>query len=380
MGTVHNPKKTKRDLAPEGHSPCELTVVIPTFNEHDNIEPLVELITEALGRIEWEVIFVDDDSPDGTADAIRAIARCNARVRCLRRIGRRGLSSACIEGALASVAPFIAVMDADLQHDEKLLPPMLEILKHERCDVVVGSRYIAGGGVGDMSPHRVGISSLATRLSRLICKTKITDPMSGFFMMRREAFDGAVHRLSAHGFKILLDLLASSPEPMRVKELPYVFRQRRSGTSKLDTFVTWEFGVLLADKLVGHIVPVRFALFVFVGAFGLVVHLGVLRTTLTLTSLNFPAAQGVATLIAMTCNFLLNNLFTYYDQRLTRWRLMRGLFSFYVICSVGALGNVGIATYVFAADHVWWLAGIAGAVVGSVWNYAVSSIFTWKRH
>ncbi|HKW55299.1 MAG TPA: glycosyltransferase family 2 protein [Stellaceae bacterium] len=356
----------------------ELTVVVPTLNERGNIEPFLELIDSALAGIAWEAIFVDDDSRDGTAEVVRTIALRDPRVRCLQRIGRRGLSTACIEGVLASAAPFVAIMDADLQHDERLLPRMLDTLKREPYDLVVGSRYVAGGGLGQWDKSRAQISGLATRLSRIVCKADIADPMSGFFMMRRGIFEDAMRDLSGHGFKILLDLLASSPQPVQFKELPYEFRQRRHGESKLDTMVAWEFGMLLADKLVGHLVPVRFALFAFIGLLGLGVHLLVLRSVLGLPDLSFAAAQGVATVVAMTSNFFLNNLFTYRDQRLKGWRLLRGLVSFYLICSVGAIGNVGIAAYIFAVDNVWWLAGIAGAVVGSVWNYAVSAVFTWR--
>jgi dolichol-phosphate mannosyltransferase len=332
-----------------------------------------------LEHVDWEVIFVDDDSSDGTASRVREIASREPRVRCLQRIGRRGLSTACIEGVLASSAPYVAVMDGDLQHDERLLPRMLETLKHEPIDLVIGSRYISGGGIGDLSQRRAEISSLATRLSRIICRTEIADPMSGFFMMRRDVFDNAVRNLSGQGFKILLDFLASSPQPLRLKELPYHFRRRQHGTSKLDTLVAWEFGMLIADKTVGHIIPVRFALFAFIGTIGLAVHLAVLRLALTVPALDFTKSQAIATVVAMTSNFFLNNLFTYRDQRLSGLKLLRGLGSFYLICAVGAIGNVGIASYVFAADQQWWIAGIAGAIVGSVWNYAVSSVFTWRR-
>ena len=282
----------------------ELTVVVPTFNERDNVAPLVELVGAALAGIDWEVIFVDDDSADGTAAVVRDLARRDPRVRCIQRIGRRGLSTACIEGVLASSSPFVAVMDADLQHDERLLPLMLEVLKGDTCDLVVGSRYVSGGSLGDWDNRRAGISGLATRLSRFVCKADIADPMSGFFMVRRGVFEGAVRRLSGQGFKILLDLLASAPGQIRLKELPYQFRRRRHGTSKLDTLVAWEFGMLLADKLVGHLVPVRFALFAFIGAIGLGVHLAVLRAALTAPTLGFAAAQAIATLVAMTFELL----------------------------------------------------------------------------
>ena len=379
---------TARKIEPQAHPlrAADLTVVIPTLNERENIAPLLERLDLALAGTRWEVIFVDDDSKDGTPEAVREIGRSDPRVRCLQRIGRRGLSTACIEGILASASPFVAVMDADLQHDESLLPAMLNALRHEPCDIVVGSRYVAGGGVGEWDKTRAGMSGLATKLSRLICKTEIADPMSGFFMLRRDVFESAVRDLSGQGFKILLDLLASLPSAPRLKELPYQFRTRRYGESKLDTMVAWEFGMLLADKLVGHIVPVRFALFALIGALGVVVDLIVLSLALA-TGFGFIAAQAIATLVAMTSNFFLNNVFTYRDRRLKGWRLWRGLFSFYVICALGAVANVGFAAFVFTGDARWlagvkgipWLASVAGVVVGSVWNYAVSSVFTWKR-
>jgi dolichol-phosphate mannosyltransferase len=356
----------------------ELTVVVPTLNERDNLEPLLSRLDTALVGLAWEAIFVDDDSPDGTAAFVRDIALRDPRVRCLQRIGRRGLATACVEGILASAAPYVAVMDADLQHDETLLPQMLLTLQREPYDIVVGSRNVAGGGVGDWDQNRVRISGLASWLSRVICRAEIADPMSGFFMLPRSTFDAGVRGLSGQGFKILLDLLTSVPRQLRIKELPYQFGERRFGESKLDTRVAWEFLMLIADKLFGHIVPVRFILFAFIGGFGLVIHLVVLGFFFKILGLSLVAAQTVATLLAMTSNFFLNNLFTYRDMRIKGWRILRGLLSFYGVCALGAVGNVGIASYVFAADQRWWVAGIAGVLVGAVWNYAVSSVFTWR--
>jgi dolichol-phosphate mannosyltransferase len=353
--------------------------VVPILNERDNLEPLLAVVAEALEGVSWEVIFVDDDSPDGSANRARVLARRDARVRCLQRIGRRGLSTACIEGVLASASPYVAIMDGDLQHDERLLPQMLDLLRNNSIDLVVGSRYIAGGNLsGGLSDSRLRVSGFATKLARLICNVEIADPMSGFFMFRRQVFEDAAHDLSGQGFKILLDLLASSPRPLRVRELPFEFRKRQHGESKLDVMVAWEYGLLLTDKLFGHVVPVRFALFGLIGGLGLFVHMAVLWICLTLITLTFVAAQTAATTIAMTSNFLLNNLFTYHDQRLRGRRLIRGFLSFYLICGIGAVANVGIAAYVFRAEQAWWIAGVAGVIVGSVWNYAVSSVFTWK--
>jgi len=356
-----------------------LSVIVPTLNERENIEPLLTLITAALPNTAWEVIFVDDDSRDGTPEHVRAQARRDPRVRCVQRIGRRGLATACMEGVLACASPFIAVMDADLQHDERLLPQMLQVLDNGAADLVIGSRYVPGGGVGDWSSGRVRMSGLATRLARVICKANVADPLSGFFMCRREVFEAALRRMSGQGFKVLLDLLASSPEPPRVRELPYSFRERQHGESKLDAMIAWEYGMLLADKLVGRFVPVRFALFGLIGGLGLIVHLGTLWLALNLLGIEFAGAQALATIVAMTSNFVLNNQFTYRDQRLRGLGLLRGLVVFYLICGVGAVANVGVASYAFTSSHTWWLAGVAGAVVGSVWNFAMSSVFTWRR-
>ena len=374
-------KITERGLPdrPATGAPVLLSIIVPTMNERDNIEPLLTLLSAALGFVAWEVIFVDDDSSDGTADQVRAIARRDPRVRCLQRIGRRGLTTACIEGVLASAAPYIAVMDADLQHDEQLLPQMIAALDSGAAEIAIGSRYVAGGGVGEWDRGRARISRLATRLAGIICKTDVADPMSGFFMCRREVFERAFRRMSGQGFKILLDLLASSPAPVRVVELPYVFRSRRYGESKLDALVAFEYAMLLADKLVGRVVPIRFLLFASVGGLGLVVNLAVLWGCLNLLGIGFALSQAVATLVAMTSNFFLNNQLTYRDLRLRGAALARGLLVFYLICGLGAVANVGVASYVFSQNRVWWLAGVAGAMIGVVWNFAMSSAFTWKR-
>lgn len=355
----------------------ELTIVVPTFNERDNVELLIARLDAALRGIVWEVLYVDDDSPDGTAAKVRELAQTDARIRCLQRIGRRGLSTAVIEGMLASSAPYLAVIDADLQHDESLLPQMLTAIKAEDLDVIIGSRHVAGGGVGDWDRRRVAISGFAARLARLIIAAELTDPMSGFFMVSRPAFERAVRRLSGQGFKILLDLFASTPVAYRFKEIPYVFSQRQHGESKLDSLAIWEYLMLLLDKLFGRYVPVRFVSFAAIGGSGVVVHF--LTLYFALKAVEFPVAQALATVVAMTSNFVLNNMLTYRDRRLVGRRFLTGLGSFYAVCSLGAVANVGIASAAFAHHYTWWLSGLAGAAVGVVWNYAVSSIFTWRR-
>jgi dolichol-phosphate mannosyltransferase len=360
------------------HAVPELTIVIPTLNERDNVGIVVQRLNRVLAGIAWEAIFVDDDSPDGTADAVRAIGRTQANIRCLQRLGRRGLSSACIDGILASGAPFAAVMDGDLQHDENLLPVMLARIKAERLDVVIASRHIGQGGVGEWQRSRIMISDVASRLGRLIVKADLSDPMSGFFMIRRDAFAGAMRALSGQGFKILLDLFASSPRPLAFAEVPLNFRPRLHGESKLDVMVAWEYLMLLLQKLVGPVFPVRFVLFSLIGALGVGTHLLTLWFGTHVLSAEFAIAQAVATIVAMTGNFMLNNLFTYRDRRLRGRRLWTGLMSFYAVCGAGAAANVGVASHLVYGHHSWWLAGLAGAAVSVVWNYAMSSMFTWS--
>ena len=318
------------------------------------------------------------NSTDGTASVVRWLADHDRRVRLISRIGRRGLASAYVEGAQASTAAYVAVIDADLQHDETLLPKMHDILEREPLDIVVGSRYVDQGGVGDWDEGRARISALATRLGHKVLHIPVNDPMSGFFMIRREAFEGSLRNLSGIGFKILVDLFASSPKPLRARELPFEFRNRHAGESKFDAMIGIEYMMLLADKLVGHIVPVRFLMFLAVGGVGVFTHLAMLWAGFALGHWPFPVAQAVATGVAMVGNFVLNNMLTYRDRRLTGGKFVYGLVSFCLICSVGAVANVGIASVLFADHAMWWVAGLAGAAMSVVWNYAMTSALTWR--
>ena len=356
----------------------ELSVIVPTFNERDNVHELIRRLQEVLDGYRWEVIFVDDDSPDETASLVRELAQKDGRVRCVQRIGRRGLSSACVEGMLASSSPYLAVIDGDLQHDESLLPRMLELLRDSDKQIVIGTRYAGGGGVGEWDKSRVAISSFASRLSRFVLKSELSDPMSGFFMLRRDWMETAMRRLSGIGFKILVDLFASAPTAPRFAELPYEFRVRQKGESKLDSQAAWDYIMLLLDKLVGHLVPVRFVSFGIVGGIGVLVHFTVLAILFQSLGLSFNVGQATATLVAMTSNFALNNALTYRDMRLKGWRWFKGLFSFMLACGVGAIANVGVASYLFEMQTQWILAGLAGILVGMVWNYVVTMLYTWK--
>ena len=364
-------------MIPSAQAPLQLAVVVPVLNEAANVAPLIARLDAALAGLVWEAVIVDDDSPDGTADRVRALALADPRVRVLQRIGRRGLASAVVEGMLASAAPVLVVMDGDGQHDESVIPALHRAVAQEGFDLAVGTRYAGGGSTGEWSPARRRISALATGLSRRLLKCDLSDPMSGFFAVRREAVAAAAPRLSNIGFKILMDLVASSPAPLKTFEAPYVFRAREHGESKLDLRVAQEFAVLCLEKLFGRYIPVRFLMFAAVGSVGLVVNLAVLGVGLHL-GVTFRLAQSAAVALAIASNFVLNNSLTYRDMRLKGAAFWRGLAKFYAVSLVGAIGNVGVGALVYRYDRVWWLAGLAGVAVGVVWNYAASAAVTWR--
>jgi dolichol-phosphate mannosyltransferase len=356
-----------------------LTVIVPTFNEAVNVSPLVERVALALRGIHWELVFVDDDSPDATSAIAKEIGAHDARIRCIRRIGRRGLAGAFLEGALSSQAAFVAVIDADLQHDETLLPQMLELMGRQRADLVIGSRYVIGGSASDFGAMRAAISRFATNCARRLTRTPVKDPMSGFFMVRRDVLDRIAPGLSNEGFKILFDILVTARGGnIKVIELPYGFKSRRAGESKFDLRNAVDFAALLLSKLMRNMVPLRLFSFLLVGGSGVAVQLVCLWQGL-IAGLPFASAEVVATFAAMTSNFLLNNLLTYRDQRVAGWHLIPALMTFYAVCAVGAASNVGVSSWLYAERPVWWLAGIAGSVVGAVWNYVGSSAFVWRR-
>jgi len=365
------------DLSEPARAGAELTIVVPTLNERANIGLLVARLRDALPRIDWEVVFVDDDSKDGTIKAVREIAARDHRVRGIRRIARRGLAGACLEGILSSSAPVVAVMDGDLQHDETRLSAMFEIMRGGDVDMVIASRYQNdGSATGGFSRLRAGGSRLATHLARLLLKTPIADPMSGFFMLRRDIVEQVAPRLSRQGFKILLDIVASSPA-MRVREVPYVFGPRLHGQSKLDSTVVLEYAGLLIAKASGDIISTRFLAFGLVGSAGVVVHLAALHALLS-RGLPFAAAQTAAMFTAMAFNYSLNNAFTYRDLRRRGLRFLTGFAMFAALCSFGVVAGVGVSSLLYTNSSRWWVAGLAAAAIGATWNYVTNSAITWR--
>lgn len=358
----------------------DLSVVIPTFNEKDNVRPLFDLVRAALEGRSWEAIYVDDDSPDGTAQEVRSLALVFDNVRVIHRIGRRGLAGACIEGILSSTSPFCAVIDADLQHDETRLTPMLDALQGDgELDIVIGSRNIDGGSSEHgLSRIRRWGSDRATSLARRLLDITASDPVSGFFMVRRLSFNEVVTSLQGEGFKILADMLAASAGRWKTHEIPYTFRSRHAGESKMDSAVALEFFSLLVVRKTGGLVSTRFVLFCAVGFTGIFVQLLAVKVALVFLIDQFALAQALGVFAAINSNFLLNNLITYRDRALRGRAIWRGLLSFYAVCALGAVMNVGVANLFFATLPFWAAASIVGAIAGALWNFVASSLFTWR--
>jgi dolichol-phosphate mannosyltransferase len=370
------PARARRLKAPPA---VELTVVSPTFNEKANIRPLVAKLDAALKGIAWQVIFVDDNSPDGTAEEVKAVAQIDPRVQCLRRVGRRGLAGAVIEGALASSAPVIAVIDADLQHDETLLPAMLRLIQDDEADMVVASRYLDPEGLASgLSNTRRQGSRLATWMSRQVLKNDVSDPVSGYFMARRQVWETTAPRLSTEGFKILFDLLASIPDPIRVAELPYRFRDRLAGESKLDRRVVIEYLSLILNKATGGMIPTRAVMFALVGSTGFLVNVAVALTLKALpTPLTFAEIQLLAAFVAMTSNFAINNAVTYFDRRKKGLALVTAYIRFCLLCSAGLFVNVAVASFLNDRLAMPVTSAVAGAAFGAVWNYVTTALAVW---
>ena len=347
----------------------EIGIVVTNAADRNDVERLVALLSRVLAGIDWEVIFVGDTAAGGPATAACRLGETDNRIRGLRRVGRRGLAGACLDGMLASGAHYLAVMEP--HHDAALLAAMLDRLRGGG-GVVVANRRPADprtGAARALWPAKIVQKMLGADLH---------DPMSRFFMIQRNAFEDLVPALSSQSISILLDLLLAARGRLRVAELPCA----TSGGSEpgaLDPAMALEFAGLVAARLTHDTVSIRFLMFCLVGLTGVGIHMAILRLGLLNAGLPFTAAQTAAAIGAMAWNFTLNNLFTYYDQRLVGRAFLSGLIRFQLICAIGAISNIGVASFIYNGEHNWWVAGIGGVLTGAVWNYAVTSVFVWRR-
>jgi dolichol-phosphate mannosyltransferase len=361
-----------------------LSLVLPTYNEAANLPELLPSIRKVLYGISHEIIIVDDDSPDGTWKVAQKIAHNLGDVHVIRRVGRRGLSSAVIEGFLAAKGDIFVVMDADGQHDMQLLPKLHRAVT-EHSGIAIGSRYVEGGGVGAWDERRYALSRIATKLAIALCAVKARDPMSGFFAVDRATFEEVLPRLNPKGFKILLDLLVHVPRRTQVTEVPFTFGVRRHGESKLSRRVQLEFLEYLYDVSLGRYIPLTFVKYCIVGALGVGVHLTAFLLLsryfahgLPLTIFGFSLSVIGAIETAIVFNFWLNNLWTFAHARLRGVGMLVGFAKYNVACAFGALANYAVSTFLFSLGWGEILSVVLGACTGIIWNYTMSRLFAWK--
>ncbi|MBI3619175.1 glycosyltransferase family 2 protein [Candidatus Peregrinibacteria bacterium] len=359
-----------------------LSLILPTYNEAENLPELIPTLEHVLRGMPFEIIVVDDDSPDQTWKVVQTLAKDDAHVHVIRRIGRRGLSSAVIEGFLAAKGDVLAVMDADGQHDMSILPT-LDHAVIANGGLAIGSRYIAGGSVGQWDERRHAMSRFATAFAIRLCKVTVKDPMSGFFAISRSTFEDVLPRLNPKGFKILLDLLMHVPRGTPVREVPFAFSSRRHGESKLSRRVQIEFLEYLYEACLGRFVPLTFLKYCIVGALGVAINLGI---TLLLSAsaafdgrvfgLSVPLLTGIEA--AILFNFLLNNVWTFAPARLEGGGAIFGFLRYNVACLFGALANYAVTAHLLSRSLGIVPAVTLGALVGMIWNYTMSRMFTWK--
>lgn len=358
-----------------------LSLILPTYNERENLPLMVEKVTGVLAGIPFELIIVDDDSPDGTWKVAQELAAVRENVRVIRRVGRRGLSSAVIEGFLAAKGDVLAVADADGQHDLALLPKLHDAIR-DGAKLAVGSRYTAGGSVGQWDERRHTMSRIATNLAMRLCAVQVTDPMSGFFAIDRATFEEILPRLNPMGFKILLDLLVHAPKDLRVTEVPFTFGLRTYGESKLSKRVQIEFLEYLYDAAFGRIVPLTLIEYCVVGAMGVAVNLAAYFLVQSLMGSTSSALVAIPLLggieAAIVFNFLLNNAWTFGYAKLRGWRALTGFIRYNIVCAFGALANYAVTVFLFASGFSAIMSLAIGAFLGMMWNYTIARLFTWN--
>jgi len=353
----------------------KFSLVIPTFNEAENIRILISRLQQVLQKYEYEIIIVDDDSPDQTWKIVQDYGKHDNRIKCLRRFNKKGLSRAVIDGFGMSTGEFLGVMDADLQHDEKLLPKMLELL--EKNTIVIGSRKVYEGGSDNWNYFRRFISWGAILLSRLVVSNKVKDIMSGYFVLRREVFKKVEDQLTGRGFKILLEILTLTEEN-KIREVGYVIKSRRFGESKLSGKIVLEFLVSLAQFKWRNL-DSRMVKFFIVGASGIIVNLGFLAIFKEYLSLSINLSILLAIEVSIISNFILNNFWTFQDCSFFNLKEnLKGFPKFQLFCFLGMIINFLVTKFLSFSGLNLYLSQFIGIVVASFINYKLNYKWTWK--
>ncbi len=355
--------------------------MLPTYNERQNVARILEELLPLKQRFDLEVLFVDDDSADGTADLVKQLAHGQAGVRLIRRVGRAGLASAIKEGILDATGDVIVVMDCDGQHEPAAVEAAVEALLSSGSDLVVGSRFHAEAAIHGLSEKRTRNSTWANTIARFSLPgyRRLTDYMSGFFALRPEAALRYVRRVDVNGFKFLYELLSISRGSLRVSEIPLHFQARVAGDSKLDLAIVWDLGVSILHTLLLRSIPRRAISFALVGLSGVAVQMLVVQALMGAAGLVFKQALPIAVVVAASSNYLINNALTFRFQRQQGTALLKGLLKFLLVASLPVLANVGVAsTFYNLVSRNTFLAQLAGILVVFVWNYAASSRLVWN--
>ena len=381
-----------------GSNKAALSVIIPTYNEADNIPILLKRLATALQSIEYEVIVVDDNSPDRTWEVAESFARESDNLRVIRRLNERGLSSAVVYGMSVAVGSSVAVIDADCQHDESILPAMHNAVLNESYDVCVGSRASDGGSYGEWSPARRFISWVAATLARMMLPVKITDPMSGFFVISREIYLNLAPEINPRGFKILLEFIGRNPQ-LSIKEIGYTFRNRIHGETKLSGSVIKNYLIALYDLRFGRFISSTFVLYAMVGTTGVLVNMlgfalgekiGLPRVSTGISQKFDPLYLSVpfGIQLSIITNYLLNNYLTFYDSRHRGWQNVKGLLVFQMVSLLGLIIQTGsfqlLHTNGFLLDIVTeeirkYVNNSIGIIIATASNYYLNLNFTWKK-
>jgi dolichol-phosphate mannosyltransferase len=355
-----------------------VSVVIPTFNEASNLPVLVRRLENVLNETPYELIVVDDNSPDETWKVGQELAEDNRRIRVIRRMDTRGLSSAVMAGFAVAQGETLAVLDSDLQHDERILPQLVSLVVKGDADVAVGSREAEGGSYGNFAPHRRFISWGGAQLARTMLGIGVDDPMSGFFVLSRARYESVVASVNPRGFKILLEFLANGPKP-QVAEVGYTFRDRIHGTTKLTSSVAASYLLALMELSFGRFVTATFSAYALVGVLGLMLRLSVEAAA---TTIGISAAATIALEVSIISNYAFNNVFTFAAYRHRGPSVISGLIKFHLVAGYGLLVAIGIQSFVDGktpSSLLWDLVGlVCGVLVATVGNYLLNSSITWK--
>lgn len=354
-----------------------ISIIIPTYNERDNIIPLVERIDHALSNCEHEIVFVDDDSSDGTADIAASLAP-KYPVKVIVRKNKRGLASAVVDGISHANGQIIAVMDADLQHPPEVIPDLFQAVNGD-ADIAIASRYVDGGGCQGWSLSRKILSKGAAVLAHLLLPRtrQFKDPLAGFFMFDRKVIADA--QLQPTGYKILLEILLEG-EFQKTAEVPYTFRVRSSGESKLNAQQQIDYlkHVYSLMKRKGELR--RFVIFCLVGLSGVLVNMSLLWSLTEFVGFPYLVSAAFGIESSIISNFILNDHFTFPDRRShTAKSFLRRLVKFNLVSLAGLALNMTVLwllTEVFGLYYL--LSNLCGIVVATLWNYLVNSWWTWK--